>query len=367
MSDSESSTAERAERKTPVAADRVEAIDLAKGFAILSVICIHANVFAGTAFHEHVIDRAVPIFLFLFGITSELSWRKAAVSDDRFHILRWYESRFRHLLPAMWAAMFGWWLVALSMEAVKTTHPVSVFLDSFVGFAPRYGTSWFVAIIIQIVLLFPVLRWLLERLGPVLSCALAGLCSALSIWFVFQISDAGHRLFGSEGLQTPFYYQWIFAPRVFWQVVTGMAFARSALHPSRNTILICALLVALGPLACDYAKSSGSGDTAPFRETTVMYFLDVPLAIAVLGAFDQFRLPTPIHRFLAWCGASSWGLYLGHTLVFESFHLVGHAPEEGSVATRGMYAVLLFMSGMAFVTMVKAALSRSRTRTLAAE
>ena len=56
--------------------DHLPELDWLKGFSILSVVCIHAKLYADTAAFNGVVNRAVPIFLVLFGVTSELWWER---------------------------------------------------------------------------------------------------------------------------------------------------------------------------------------------------------------------------------------------------------------------------------------------------
>ena len=55
--------------------ERLTEIDALKGIAILWDFAIHAALFSGTFFATHVINRAVPIFLVLFGYTSTIWWK----------------------------------------------------------------------------------------------------------------------------------------------------------------------------------------------------------------------------------------------------------------------------------------------------
>src|SRR6476660_7462138 len=130
-------------------------IDWLKGFAILSVICIHSELAAKSWLHLHIVNRAVPVFLVLFGISSELSWQRALARAPEDASRRWYWGRLRRLVPGYWALMVAWWLVVALWRKPPgdlELGPVQALL-SFTGYAPWLGTTWFVTIILQYVLI----------------------------------------------------------------------------------------------------------------------------------------------------------------------------------------------------------------------
>jgi peptidoglycan/LPS O-acetylase OafA/YrhL len=50
-------------------------------------------------------------------------------------------------------------------------------------------------------------------------------------------------------------------------------------------------------------------------------------------------------RPLEWCGRWSWGLYLGHIVVFEAAHMLGKFPENGPTWGRLEFGAFLLWSG----------------------
>ncbi|HMJ10026.1 MAG TPA: acyltransferase family protein, partial [Polyangiaceae bacterium] len=138
----------------------VPELDWLKGFAILAVICIHAKLYSESVFFLQVINRAVHVFLVLFGISSELWWARERARGISSPERAWYSGRLARILLGYWAMTAIWWLVValwqpppgnLRLGAVQA-------LLSFFGYAPWIGTSWFVAIILQYILVFPFLR-----------------------------------------------------------------------------------------------------------------------------------------------------------------------------------------------------------------
>src|SRR5262249_7773876 len=98
-------------------------------------------------------------------------------------------------------------------------------LAAFAGFCPWIGTSWFVTAILELVVVFPVLRWIFHRLGALVTLAASlAICFACS-YYVFDILDWGRFYLGGKVPDPGWYYQWIFAPRLFWMVLAGVLVA----------------------------------------------------------------------------------------------------------------------------------------------
>lgn len=337
----------------------VPEIDWLKGFAILSVVCIHAKAYEGTPFYDNVINRAVPIFLVLFGITSELWWDSALSSGEtpRAVAARWYKGRLARLGPPVWAMSTAWCAALLYLGRAKDLHVgVPEMLATYVGYSPWMGTSWFIVLIVQLVLLFPALRWLVRRSGNGVGAVVVMLASVeICVWYgwnVFAVVDTGTALLGAHLPEPHWYYGWIFVPRVFWPVIAGMYVARlHGARPGGVLTIVAALLTLFGAYA--FIAVGGGPDgmfLGPFRRLVVFAFFDVPTAIALLGLFRYLAPLRPLTAFLAWCGRWSWGIYLGHMLVHEVLHLVAVAPEGGPDAVRVAYALFLFLCGVALAT-----------------
>jgi peptidoglycan/LPS O-acetylase OafA/YrhL len=332
----------------------VPEIDWLKGFAILSVVCIHAKVYETTRFYEFVVNRAVPIFLVLFGITSELWWARAVPAGDglRSALGRWYRGRLARLLPPVWAMATAWCAAVVVFDRTKAFHlGVPEALATYVGFAPWMGTSWFIALILQLVLLFPALEWLVRRtgkvLGPLVLLPLSAWLCKWCVWHVWDIVAVGKELLGGSLPEPGWYYAWIFVPRVLWHVLSGVYVAR--LLGGRPRPRFTALAVALslvGAYACVAVRDAPDDlFVGPYRQQTIFYLFDVPAAIALLGLFRYLRPQSAVAAFLAWCGAASWGIYLGHMLVHEVLHMANIVPETGPDVIRVAYAVFLFGCG----------------------
>ena len=83
----------------------------------------------------------------------------------------------------------------------------------------------------------------------------------------------------------------------------------------------------------------------------------VPFSVALLGITRALQPGRTLTRFLAWCGAASWGIYLGQLLVHGLVHMLGYWPETGRTPVRVIYALVL-LAGGAGLTLAGDALRR---------
>ena len=234
-----------AERAVLPRAERIAELDWLKGFAILSVIWIHAKPFDTSIFYVELIDRAVLIFLVLFGVSSELWWNRAAVLGTTERLAHWYGQRLWRLMLPVWTAVTLWWIAAVLTGVAESQHlGWTQVLATYAGYAPWIGVSWFVTIILQLVLLFPLLHWLAHRLG-LLSLIAAAAISALCIWRMWDIIDLGKSWLASRLPEPGWYYYWIFAPRALWHVVGGIFIARTCARPGPWATAIATALALL--------------------------------------------------------------------------------------------------------------------------
>src|SRR6266852_5763344 len=113
----------------PGAPARFVGIDMLKGCAILWVMLIHAEALRDRAVFTHLVNHAVGIFVVLFGLNSELWWRGRELRSDLVLSLR---PEGLHLSARLAAVQAG-------------------------GYLTHVRTGWFITVILQLVLLFPLL------------------------------------------------------------------------------------------------------------------------------------------------------------------------------------------------------------------
>ncbi|HEY6561679.1 MAG TPA: acyltransferase [Polyangiaceae bacterium] len=345
---------EAVQRSNPSGIDtaRLAEIEWLKGIAILWVIWIHSGAFDETWVFEQFINRAVPIFLVLFGVTSELWWRRAQRVDPQRVVHDWYAKRLRRLLPGYFAVMSLWWLTALLLA---DTHPIAGLswkhaVVTALGYSPWAMTTWFFSVITVMTILFPVVRRACDGLGTAVCAIMAFAICGVSCWYIFSIMDAGVRLFGPVIHGTSPYYYWVFFPRYFWHVIAGILVARVwNARLSRTTTALAVVVSAVGMIAMR-AVWAGPGDIyGGLQKHVISQLLDVPVALALLGLLSWFPPPAIITRVLALCGRWSWGLYLGHICVYELSLLPGYGFAGGPLPQRLAFyvAMLALGSGLA--------------------
>lgn len=321
------------ERRTPE-------IDWLKGFAIICVLFIHARPILDPIVFEHVINRAVPIFIVLFGATSERWWRlQTAAKSTSLHL--WYRTRLARLMLPVWGMLVIWWSLALTFPTPQTFRWWHV-LATVVGYAPWVGTGWFITMVVELVLVFPAIHVAVKRVGsPVAFLAGIGVMLLTTLNPLPVISFMRWLLWDSAP-GDGFYYIWIFFPRYLPHIVAGMAIGSGALRIDTPRSMIAVGLFSGGVLVADRIEN-------PLWAHALLLLLDVPLTLMLLRLFAVFRyMPGPA-RMLAWLGTHSWGMYLGQMIVHNAVHQLVAWPEVMEVRYRWVYLASLFVGAVGFV------------------
>jgi len=325
-------------------------IDWLKGFAILCVLLIHAEPLVGTAVHEHLINRAVPIFLVLFGVTSEYWWAARAHASFAATARLWYTTRLRRLMIPIWGMLAVWWIIELAFDP-QAPRSLSTGLMTAIGYMPWIGTGWFVTLILELVLLFPLLRLCVERLGGTPSLLAALVILVVSHLYSLEVIGFMRVLLRDSAPVSGFfvfYYLWIFAPARFFALIAGMLIARRTEPFSWGATFLAALALTGG------AALQTWGSANPHAHAAVQAAMDVPLTILLLSLIPAVRAWQPAAAALAWCGTASWGLYLGQLLVHTSVRLFGFHSEIAPAPQRWAYVVCLLVGAVGFLTIGEA-------------
>jgi peptidoglycan/LPS O-acetylase OafA/YrhL len=324
---------------------RRDDIDWLKGLAIIGVLLIHSRPLTGIFVGDHIVARAVPVFVVLFGMTSELWWRARAAEDPRATLVMWYRSRLTRLMIPVWGTFALWWIMTLLLHS-EPPPTIARVLVTAVGYAPWARTGWFVTLIIELVVLLPLLRMFLARVGPFLAIGTALVLVVVSFHGVESIITITAALFGDHHAsgEPAFFYFWIFAPRWFYPLLAGMIAIRCGPAAATRLTAVAAPIAILGLLAESRVQD------AVWR-LIVTAALDVPVALLLLAVVPLVRFCKPAARFLAWCGASSWGIYLGQLLIFNAFLMLDVHPYDSPVLlTRWAFFAGLLLGSLALVT-----------------
>ncbi len=322
-------------------------IDWLKGLAIIGVILIHAAPLRGTVVHEYLVNRAVPVFLVLFGMNAASWWQHRSGEPFMANLRQWYVSRFHRLALPWWSALALWWLFSFAYATSTTPPPAPRFLvATFLGYAPWVGTSWFVTLVIQFIVVFPLLYWLLLRLGPVVGAALAGLVTVASHLLVLHVLGFMQALLLHSAPEGGFYYMHIFGLQHLWPVACGVYLASANWQDGPRWPGAAAAVWLVGVLL--HSTMADSKLTA----AALMHLLDVPLTVLLLRGMAIFKRMARGGNLLAWCGEHSWGIYLGQMVVHTSLLAVNWwGPLEEVVLRRWAYAAALTVGSVGLVVM----------------
>jgi peptidoglycan/LPS O-acetylase OafA/YrhL len=343
-----------------VRAARVPAIDRVKGVAIVGVLCIHASILQGAIVGTYLVNRAVPVFIVLFGTTSALWWRAQGDTPWTQVVARWYASRLSRLMVPFWAVLCVWWatLALVFGSPLKTRYVVA----SVLGYAPSIGTSWFVTAIVQLVVLFPLVRWTVARLGGVAALAVGLALLAASYFYMWDVIAGLRVVFRNTAPPTDFgdfYYFWLFAPRYVFGVVAGIVLARSGVVPGRTVVVACAAALAL----IDTLHATISG--MPRLEGALLALSDPALTVCLLALLARLPVGAWATGALEWLGRHSWGIYLGQMLAQGIVLRAGVRPELLSTGARWLLLAYLLVAAWILVR-VGTPLRRWLDRTLTA-
>ena len=322
---------------------RLDSIDLAKGCAILWVFLIHSQALGESRLFLYVVNQAVPVFVVLFGVNSELWWRRHGALGE------WYAGRVRRIVVPMWAAVGVWWALALYLRPLTVTLTRTLALWHLAGYLAEVGTGWFITMILQFVLVFPLLHAATRRWGPLpllaVGVAVTVACAAFQFRLMALLRDFG-PLPGE--VRQEFLNFYVFAPRFLAHVAFGMALAPHVrgLGVAAGAVAVAAYLacVALARGALGPAFAAGGGS-----------LIGLPLAVVLLAGFNvapRVPLATPA---LAWLGRSSYGLYLGQLLVHNAFVFVLGIALYGQL-NLWLYTLALMIGALFLVALGEAAL-----------
>lgn len=333
---------------------RYPELDFIKGLAMLGVLLIHAKPIAGSVVDTYLVNRAVPILLVLFGAASELWSAARPLHGARFSAASFWLDRYPRLFPSLWLALSVWWAVRL----VLSTQPPRLhwLLPHALAYIPQIGTGWFVTLIVQLVLLFPGLRWLVKRLGHVRALIASGILTVSCHLLTFDIVDWVRALLNDSAHVSGFfslYYMWIFAPTYTLQVVAGIVIARHKLTwPAR-----WGLISGLAWLAVCFVHASRWLPSLP--QNALLAVSDCALAVALITACKHvatLRLAGP----LRWIGRASWGMYLGQLVVHTSAPVFGFRIPGITTTQRFGYFFVLLVGAIVWVLLERLALQRLR-------
>ena len=322
---------------------RLDSIDLAKGCAILWVFLIHSQALGERRSFVYLVNQAVPVFVVLFGVNSELWWRRHGALGE------WYAGRFRRIVVPMWAAVAVWWALALYLRPLTVTLTRTLPLWHLAGYLTEVGTGWFITMILQLVLVFPLLHAATRRWGPfpllAVGVVVTVACAALQYPLMALLRGFG-PLPGE--VRQEFLNLYVFAPRFLAHVAFGIALATCVrgLGVGAGAIAVAAYL------GCVALARGALGPTLAAAGSSL---IGLPLTVVLLAGFNVAPRVPLATAILAWLGRSSYGLYLGQLLVHNAFVFVLGIALYGQL-NLWLYTLVLMVGALVFVALGEAAL-----------
>lgn len=312
---------------------------MVKGVAILGVTLIHSTVLGEDSWPMMLLFvHAVPIFLVLFGVNSE-SWFGRRNPSGR--ALLWYERGVKRILVPAWATLVVWWGLVLLFEPPTVRVTMSLPFYHALGYLKQVGTGWFITVIVQLVLLFPLFHLFARRRGIGWLVAVCGAITLVTLIWIMQI----RQTLGLAGWMA-------LSPRFFLHVAFGMLLAPYVGRLGRGTVAVSAVTYAL--LVVIGARTRFTV-WAPIANR----LLELPLTILLLVAMRAIAPYDRVREVLSWLGQHSLGLYLGQMLTHNAFlfALGGQCTIygcQGGLFERfnlWVYTVVLFLGSVAFLAL----------------
>ena len=181
--------------------DRIGELDLLRGFAIIAIVAIHVlafglyvippdYIYTYTVFFTHLADFGVPLFFFISGLLLAMRY------FDKVNIREFYKRRVATIMPPVFAfsviyLAFNWFF--LGERSISQQLGALVLFDAT-------GPFWFVAVILELYLLFPFLvTWFKRTEDAGRSWLIPSICLVIYVIWYASIKEGMEGIFGTTG------------------------------------------------------------------------------------------------------------------------------------------------------------------------
>ncbi len=287
---------------------RIEYIDFAKGFAILSIVGLHyCQPYASGFFAKAILIGGTGVHLFFV-----LSGFGLGLSSQKTNALEFYRKRFSKIL-------IPYYFTILTIFTINLAYPIydndgiyalgghlffyKMFDEKIIG---SFGYHfWFISTIIQFYIVFPAISYVKQRTS-IIGFLISSFALSLTYWIVLSVYQlSGQRVFNSFFLQ----YLWEFNLGI---VLAYFYAIRNKKFWEQNKLVLLGLSI-LGLFTMAYMKAKGGS----LGET----FNDVPASMGYVSlssfiySICQFQFK-PVKNLIVFIGQISYDLYLIHMVVF---------------------------------------------------
>lgn len=157
-------------------------IDLLKGLAIIFVLIFHTlpRETLDDIYFDFHIRQAVPIFMLLLGLNMGMSIARRYSKSKKFNFREYIGGRFWRIVFPFILLFLTTLLIGIATSRIKIGEILGKILLGIFGVLPVYGPgNYFITILFQFILVFPLIFWLYRRY-PKLTVVL---CFAIDILF----------------------------------------------------------------------------------------------------------------------------------------------------------------------------------------
>ncbi len=308
---------------------RIEFLDYLKAICVLMVIITHYEWTDKTSpFFTMLINMAVPVFMIISGYNFAMSNRKKA--EGRLGKMYGWElmkpKLIRFLVPFFAICMIE--IVLLLLEE-REVHLLRIFLLG--GYGPG---SYYVPVMMQLLIIFPIIYLLIEK------NATLGLTAAAIANLLFEVAI---KLFEIDK-----YYYRLSIGRYLLLIAFGCYLY---LYPNHRMKRYQMLLMFFAGLSYLIAVFGFNRELLLFEywKTTAMpvAFYIFPIVILLFRRFYHSRIPGVLGKLLRWMGQASYHIFLAQ-MVYYHFKLGGPIMQSEWYVAVPFNILISVPAGLAF-------------------
>ena len=249
--------------------------------------------------------QGVPVFIIMAGFLAVWS-----IKDREFNPFTYLGRRLYRLYPLYWITLLAVLTLNMLLQREIAASPADI-LGMFVGYYPLSGSEvvfldvalWFITLIIQFYIFFPILRGFMVRLGNTKFLLLMGVFAYFFTWTLANVSPLAGQFFGC------------------WLIEFSFGMVMATKFEEFNRIL--SHITVLIPLALAYAAGfylSGFLEIWPLARP--LYGISLTLSIwTIFYAFSRIRFLKSIAKVFVFIGVNSFALYLVHQPFIHQYFL----------------------------------------------